>query len=71
MIGVENDIHLAIRDNPNEFADKCIEIYNNEHLWNSISQNAVNYAEQHASLSTMEQALLTQFEKLSKATHTI
>jgi GT2 family glycosyltransferase len=65
MIGIENDIHLSIRNDPTEFAEKCVEIYNNQSIWNSISVNALKYADKYASIATMERSLLSPLQKLS------
>jgi glycosyltransferase involved in cell wall biosynthesis len=65
MIGIENDVHLSIRNKPIEFAKRCVELHNDESKWDMIAANALMYAQEYASISTMERALLDSFKRLT------
>jgi len=45
----QNQEHILISDDPQEFADKTVEVYKNKELWEKISKNAKDYVENNFS----------------------
>jgi GT2 family glycosyltransferase len=50
-MGIENDVHVLIGDNPNEFANKIIELLKSEAKWNNLSESGLEFIEDNYSIS--------------------
>lgn len=57
-MGIINNVNGAIADNAKDFADAVIRIYNDENLWNTISQNGISLIKQKFSPIANKKALL-------------
>jgi glycosyltransferase involved in cell wall biosynthesis len=53
--------HALIADTPEAFADAVIQLYNDENLWEHISQAAVKHMSEHFSAEAVRPALATLF----------
>ncbi|WP_163852956.1 glycosyltransferase [Paenibacillus elgii] len=53
-MGLLDGVHLLIREEASDFADAIIDLYNNEELWNILSQNSIKYIEKNYSSRVVE-----------------
>ena len=64
MVGVQEGHHLLIQDNPDDFARACVRLHNDPVLWDLISKNSLDYAQDNASISAMSRHLLNPVSRL-------
>jgi glycosyltransferase involved in cell wall biosynthesis len=53
-MGLVDNQTIIIADTPNDFAHKIFETYNDEHLWNKISENSYKFALSHYSYEVIQ-----------------
>lgn len=61
MKGVDGEVCL-IADTPEDFAEKLVRLYSDEHLWQSIRGNAIRYVKDNLSIKAIEKRILRLFE---------
>jgi GT2 family glycosyltransferase len=59
QVGWYNDVDLLVADTPETFADKCIQLYTQPDLWESLRLNAIKRVEAECSLSAFVYKLKT------------
>jgi glycosyltransferase involved in cell wall biosynthesis len=59
-----DDLHLAIENSPSGFADRVVQIYNNENTWTKLSDAGYQFCSNEFSLAAGRQRVSALFEKL-------
>ncbi len=59
-----DDRHLAIENNPEDFADRIVQLYNDENTWNRFSDEGFKFCSNEFSLNVGRERLSALFEKL-------
>jgi glycosyltransferase involved in cell wall biosynthesis len=50
-MGMADGIDILVADDPESFANKLIEVYTSESLWNKVSQGSLEFADRNYSYS--------------------
>lgn len=64
-IPLVNGCDTLIADTPETFSDAIVELYENEALWQQMSDNGLEIIAQHYSFAAAQQALLNLFDRLN------
>ncbi len=56
-MGLTDNYNVLIADTEDEFADKIVEVYQNQNLWKTLSLNARTLIEQHYTPAVVKKAL--------------
>ena len=62
-IGLVEGVDTLIADAPREFAEKVIELYENEELWNTLSRSSIENVRKNYSHEVIKERLENVFEK--------
>ena len=64
-IGLTDSENALIADNPEEFAEKVALLYNDEELWNRLSENSIKNVEENFSYGVIKEKLKKVFYNLN------
>ena len=53
---LRHQFEVAIADTPHEFAEMVVMLYNNQSLWNELSNNSINFVKTRYSLDAAKQS---------------
>lgn len=67
QLNLQDGKEVMVASNPDEFADKIIELYQNEDLWRQLQMNAIKYIETECSPLKIKNTLKTIMDKTEES----
>jgi len=67
QLNLQDGKEVLVASNPDEFADKIIELYQNEDLWRQLQMNAIKYIETECSPLKIKNTLKTIMDKTEES----
>ena len=64
-MGLSNWSHVALADNPNDFAEAIAKIYLNKKDWDLLAKNGIAHAENNYGISTLKNNMAEIFKTLN------